>query len=147
STAAKRVFGREELDRYGDTSIGEVLKRLPGITISGRPGRGGDIRMRGLGHGYTQILINGDPAPRGFSFDTLAPEAVERIEIYRAPMAEHSARAIAGTINIVLREELKKHQTEVRLTGTLEKGHVQPGVSLQRSDAEGNFGYRYAPQC
>jgi iron complex outermembrane receptor protein len=141
STAAKMVFGREELDRYGDTSIGEVLKRLPGITISGRPGRGGDIRMRGLGHGYTQILINGDPAPRGFSFDTLAPEAVERIEIYRAPMAEHSARAIAGTINIVLREELKKHQTEVRLTGTLEKGHVQPGVSLQRSDAEGNFGY------
>jgi iron complex outermembrane receptor protein len=141
STAAKMVFGREELDRYGDTSIGEVLKRLPGITIFGRPGRGGDIRMRGLGHGYTQILINGDPAPRGFSLDTLAPEQVERIEIYRAPIAEHSARAIAGTINIVLREELKRHQTEFRLNATEEKGHVQPGLSVQRSDAEGNFGY------
>lgn len=141
STAAKMVFGREELDRYGDTSIGDVLKRLPGITISGRPGRGGDIRMRGLGHGYTQILINGDPAPRGFSFDTLAPEAVERIEIYRAPLAEHSARAIAGTINIVLREELKRNQTEVRLTETEEKGHLQPGLSVQKSDALGSFGY------
>ena len=143
STAAKMVFGREELDRYGDTSIGEVLKRLPGITIYGRPGRGGDIRMRGLGHGYTQILINGDPAPRGFSFDTLAPEAVERIEIYRAPLAEHSARAIAGTVNIVLREELRKNQTEVRITATEEKGHVQPGVSVQKSDTVGNFGYNY----
>jgi iron complex outermembrane receptor protein len=141
STAAKMVFGREELDRYGDSSIGEVLKRLPGITISGRPGRGGDIRMRGLGHGYTQVLINGDPAPRGFSLDTLAPEQVERIEIYRAPIAEHSARAIAGTINIVLREELRREQTELRLTGTEEKGHLQPGISLQRSDNQGRFGY------
>jgi iron complex outermembrane receptor protein len=143
STAAKMVFGREELDRYGDSSLGEVLKRLPGITISGRPGRGGDIRMRGLGHGYTQILINGDPAPRGFSFDTLAPEAVERIEIYRAPIAEHSTRAIAGTINIVLREELRRNQSELRLSGTEEKGHVQPAASIQRSDNRGSFGYTY----
>jgi len=29
STAAKSVYGREELDRNGDTSISEVLKRLP----------------------------------------------------------------------------------------------------------------------
>jgi len=144
STAAKMVFGREELDRYGDTSIGEVLKRLPGITISGRPGRGGDIRMRGLGHGYTQILLNGDPAPRGFSFDTLAPEEVERIEIYRAPIAEHSARAIAGTINIVLREDYQRHQTEIRLTGTEEQGYIQPGISVQRSDSDGHFGYNVA---
>jgi iron complex outermembrane receptor protein len=144
STAAKMVFGREELDRYGDSSLGEVLKRLPGITISGRPGRGGDIRMRGLGHGYTQILINGDPAPRGFSFDTLAPEEVERIEIYRAPIAEHSARAIAGTINIVLREDLRLHQTELRVSATEEQGYLQPGVSIQRSDSEGRFGYTVA---
>ena len=81
STATKMVFGREELDRYGDSTLGEVLKRLPGITIAGAPGRGGDIRMRGLGRGYTQILINGEPAPRGFSFDSLPPEQVERIEI------------------------------------------------------------------
>jgi iron complex outermembrane receptor protein len=144
STAAKMVFGRETLDRYGDTSIGEVLKRLPGITVSGRPGRGGDIRMRGLGHGYTQILINGDPAPRGFSFDTLAPEEVERIEIYRAPVAEHSARAIAGTINIVLREDFQIRQTELRLTGTEEQGHIQPGASIQRSDTLGAFSYTVA---
>src|SRR5215207_8620122 len=33
STAAKIVIGREELDRNGDTSITEVLKRLPGVTV------------------------------------------------------------------------------------------------------------------
>ena len=81
------VFGREELDRYGDSSVGDVLKRLPGVTMSGTPGRGGDIRMRGLGNGYTMILLNGEPAPRGFSLDSIPPEQVERIEVMRAPVA------------------------------------------------------------
>ncbi len=141
SSAAKMVFGREELDRYGDTSVTDVLKRLPGITVSGTPGRGGDIRMRGLGKGYTQILINGEAAPRGFSLDTLAPEQLERIEITRAPVAEYSARAIAGTINIVLKEEIAKKSNEARPILGWEDGRPQPGISLQRSDTQGAFGY------
>jgi len=110
STAAKLIFGREELDRNGDTSLGEVLKRLPGVTIGGRPGRGGDIRMRGMGSGYTQILINGERAPRGFSMDSLSPDQVERIEVIRGAVAEYSTQAIAGTINIVLREDYKQKE-------------------------------------
>lgn len=141
STAAKMVFGREELDRYGDSSVSDVLKRLPGITVSGTPGRGGDIRMRGLGKGYTQLLLNGEPVPRGFSLDSLAPEQLERIEIMRAPVAEHSARAIAGTINIVLREEFVKRQNEARPTLGWEEGRFQPGLSLQRSDSVGALNY------
>ena len=141
STASMMVFGREELDRYGDTSLGEVLKRLPGVTISGAPGRGGDIRMRGLGRGYTLILINGEPAPRGFSFDSLPPEQVERIEIMRAPVAEHSARAIAGTINIVLREEFVKRGNEARPGLGWEEGRMQPSVSVQRNDRIDKFSY------
>ena len=67
STAAKIVIGREELDKQGDATLGEVLKRLPGVTIQGAPGRGGAIRMRGLGGGYTQILLDGQRVPPGFS--------------------------------------------------------------------------------
>ncbi len=141
STATKLVFGREELDRYGDTSLGEVLKRLPGITISGNPGRGGDIRMRGLGHGYTQVLLNGEPMPRGFSLDSLSPEQVERIEILRAPVAEHSARGIAGTINIVLREDFQRRANELRLSETLEQGRASSGLAAMRSDTVGRLGY------
>jgi len=105
STAAKSVYGREELDRNGDTSISEVLKRLPGVTLGGPPGRGGGgVRMRGLGNGYTQMLVNGERPPPGFSLEALAPDQVERIEVMRGPVAEHSTQAIAGTINIILRE-------------------------------------------
>ena len=73
STTAKIIVGREEIDRFGDSTLGDVLKRLPGVTIQGRPGRGGAIRLRGLGSGYTQILLDGERVPPGFSLDSLTP--------------------------------------------------------------------------
>jgi outer membrane receptor for ferrienterochelin and colicins len=106
---AKQVYGREELDRHGDTSVSDVLKRLPGVNL-----QGGSPRLRGLGSGYTLILLNGEPAPPGFSLDNLAPSQVERIEITRGPSAEHSAQAVAGTINIILRQAPRQRQREFR---------------------------------
>lgn len=107
---AKQVYDREELDKYGDTNALDVMRRLPGINI----GSGGP-RMRGLGAGYTQILINGDPMPPGFALDQLSPSQIERIEVLRAPTAEQSAQAIAGTINIILKEAPRRSQRDLRL--------------------------------
>jgi outer membrane receptor for ferrienterochelin and colicins len=122
STASKIVIGREEIDKQGDSTLGDVLKRLPGVTVQGAPGRGGAIRMRGLGGGYTQILLDGERMPPGFSVDSLTPEQVERIEILRAPTAETGARAIAGTINIVLREGRKATPDDLKITHGQEHG-------------------------
>lgn len=122
STAAKIVIGREEIEKQGDATLGEVLKRLPGVTVQGAPGRGGAIRMRGLGGGYTQILLDGERVPPGFSIDSLTPEQVEKIEILRAPTAETGARAIAGTINIVLREGQKSNPDDLKITRSHEHG-------------------------
>jgi iron complex outermembrane receptor protein len=140
STAAKIVVGREEIERFGDSTLDEVLKRLPSVSIVGRARRGGSIVMRGMGHGYTQILINGERVPPGFSIDQLVPDQVERIEIYRAPTAETGARAIAGTINIVLREALRTHINEVRLQLSDEVGRGQSNVSWVRNDVLGDKG-------
>jgi iron complex outermembrane receptor protein len=133
STASKIVIEREDLDRYGDTVLGDVLRRLPGVTIGGRPGRGGDIRMRGLGSGFTQILVDGERAPAGFAVEDLPPDQVERIEIYRAPTAETGARAIAGTINIILREPLVKANHELRFTVGRDRGEPQADFSWTRN--------------
>jgi iron complex outermembrane receptor protein len=54
-------------------------------------------RLRGLGGGCTQILLNGEPAPPGFSMDMLAPTDIERIEVMKGPTAEFGG--VAGTIN------------------------------------------------
>jgi outer membrane receptor for ferrienterochelin and colicins len=144
STAAKIIIGREEIDRFGDATLGDVLKRLPGVTIQGRPGRGGAIRLRGLGNGYTQILLDGDRVPPGFSLDSISPDQIERIEILRAPTAETGARAIAGTINIITRDGYNKRVNDVRLNAAYENGRIQPSASWTRNIAEGAWTINYS---
>lgn len=141
STAAKIVIGREEIERFGDSTVGEVLKRLPGVTMPGPPGRGGGPRMRGLGAGYTQLLIDGQRVPPGFSIETLTPEQIERIEILRAPTAETGARAIGGTINIITREGFRRRLNDLRTGFGVENGQVTPGLFWTRNDSSGDLIY------
>lgn len=141
STAAKIVIGREQIEQFGDSSVSEVLRRLPGITLGGAPGRGGPPRMRGLGAGYTQILIDGQRTPPGFSIDSLTPEQVERIEILRAPTAETGARAIGGTINIITREGFVRRLNDLRLGMGLENGRASPGLSWTYNNSNDRWIY------
>ncbi|MDO9075795.1 MAG: TonB-dependent receptor [Rubrivivax sp.] len=141
ATAAKIVIGREEIDKFGDATVGEVLRRLPGVTTPGAPGRGGPPRLRGLGGGFTQLLIDGQPIPRGFSLESLTPEQVERIEILRAPTAETGARAIAGTINIITREGFRRRLNDLRIGFGVENGQVTKGLNWTHNDSAGPLTY------
>ena len=129
NSVAKTVYGRDEIDKYGDTNLSDVLKRLPGVNVTG-----GNPRLRGLGAGYTLILINGEPAPPGFSLDNLSPSQVERIEVTKGPTAEHSAQAVAGTINIILREAPRQRQRELRLGSSY--NHTRPTFSLNATHGD-----------
>jgi outer membrane receptor protein involved in Fe transport len=125
-TAGKTVLSAAEIRKYGDDNIFDVLKRAPGVTVTDKT-----IRMRGLGAGYTQILVNGDRPPPGFSLDALTPDQIERIEVIRAASAEYSMRAIAGTINIVLRKVVAKPQRDLRLNASrspLQRGGTVGGT-------------------
>ncbi|QCP14466.1 TonB-dependent receptor [Pseudoduganella umbonata] len=140
-TASKVVVSTEEIQRYGDTAITDVFKRIPGVTVGGAGRGGGDVRMRGLGNGYTQILLNGERAPAGFSIDTLSPDVIERIEIVRAASAEFSTQSIAGTINIVLKRAVKTAQREIKLSAAKSADQNSPSGSLQLSDRDGALSY------
>ncbi len=140
-TATKIVVTQEEILRYGDTTVSEVLKRLPGVTIGGVQGRGGDIRMRGLGAGYTQIMLNGEPSPPGFSLDSLSPDLIERIEVIRAATADLSTASIAGTINIVLRKTVQTAQKELKLGLFEDGGKFGENINYQVSDKAGRMSY------
>ncbi len=109
-SVAKQIYGREELEKYGDIQLADVLKRLPGVNVVD-----GQLRMRGLGAAYTQILLNGEQVPPGFSLDQLNPRQVERLEVIKAPTADQSMQAIAGTLNIVLKEAPRVTQRDMRL--------------------------------
>jgi outer membrane receptor for ferrienterochelin and colicins len=141
ATAAKIVIGREELDKFGDATLGEVLRRLPGVSAGGPPGRGGPPRMRGLGGGFTQLLIDGQRVPPGFSLESLPPDQVERIEILRAPTAETGARAIAGTINIITRGGFRRRVNDLRLGTSSEGGRLSGGAFWTHNESAGPLTY------
>lgn len=141
STASRITYGREELDRMGDGNLGDVLKRLPGVTLGGPPGRGGQVRMRGMGGGYTQILIDGQRMAPGFSLDSIAPEQIEKIEIMRAPVAEHGTRAIAGTINVIMRSDFKRKANEFKVGGGADGSAPQVGASWATNGQAESLGY------
>ena len=140
SSASKIIITREDIEQYGDSNLGEVMRRLPGVTTGGRPGRPGAPRMRGMGGGFTQILIDGQRIPPGFSIEEITPDQVERIEILRAPTAETGARAIAGTINIILREPLRQTSNEIKLGVQAERGKFSPSASWTRNGTLGDAG-------
>jgi outer membrane receptor for ferrienterochelin and colicin len=121
------VVGREELQRYGDSSLSGALKRQPGLSIAAS----GEIRLRGLGAGYIQILIDGEPAPSGFAIDTLSPDLVERIEIQRSAQADASAQAVAGSINIVMRKSAGPARRSLKLGAERQAGATSPAATLQ----------------
>ena len=130
SAAGKIIVGRDEIEKYGSTDLVDVLRRLPGVTVIN-----GAVSLRGMGAGFTQILIDGERVAPGFSIEQLSPEQVERIEVLRAPTAETGARAIAGTINIILRKPRRNKQDDFKAGLRAEGGRFGGDVSLSRNDA------------
>jgi outer membrane receptor for ferrienterochelin and colicin len=142
STASKIVVPQDELLKFGATTLGDALGRLPGVTVSaGAAGSAGTISLRGLGSGYTQILLNGEKAPVGFSLESLTPDMVERIEILRAPTADQRTEAIAGTINIILKKLPKTDHHGLKLGLGSARGRLAPTASLQKSEAGDGLSY------
>lgn len=129
---AKQIYGREELDRYGDTNALDVMRRLPGVNVDT-----GGPRMRGLGAGYTQILINGDPAPPGFNLDQLSPSQIERIEVIKASTAEQSAQAVAGSINVILKETSRRSFNTLRLGLATGKDRPLANINYSINESQG----------
>lgn len=140
-TASGIVLGHDELVRQGDRTLGDALKRVAGISIGDGAGRGSEIRMRGLGNGYTQLLLNGLAAPAGFALDSLAPELIERIEIVRTASAELGTQAIAGTINVILRKAPSRPRQELKLGAEQRAGRLSPNATGQVSGKEGGYAY------
>lgn len=137
-TATKIVITNDELVKYGDPNVLESMKRLPGVTV-----QGSSVRMRGLGNGYTQFLVNGERPPAGFSLDTLSPDMVERVEIIRAATAEFSTQAIAGTINIVLKRSVSKASKEVKIFAGGAHQQSNGSTQLSMSDRADKLSYTF----
>ena len=135
-TAMKQIVTRNEIEKFGDTNLVEVLKRQSGISV-----KGNIVSLNGL-DGYTQILVDGQPLLRGTTIDTLNLNQIDRVEIIRSATAEHSTQAIGGTINIVLRGIAKSVKRNLRVAvDRWGSDTLFSNLSLQLSDKTEQFAY------
>ena len=109
SGSAVTLLGSEQIELDGRLTVGELLRGLPGISLSRSGGQGGltQLRMRGGEANHVAVFIDGvkvnDPSQSGeFDFAHLLTEGIERIEVVRGPQsALWGSDALSGVVNIV----------------------------------------------
>lgn len=129
-------YDLDYFQRFEPVSVGEMLKRVPGVTFTSDVLEYDGVQMRGLPAGYTQVLINGRRPPGAeadgsFFVDRLPAELVERIEIVRAPRADEPSEGVAGTLNVVTKESVDFQGGFVKGGALInEDGKVRPSAAV-----------------
>lgn len=134
-------YDTDYFQRFEPLTAGDALKRVPSVTFLSDVIESDGPRLRGLPPGYTQILINGERVPgsnadRSFFLDRIPAELISRVEIVRSSSARRTGDAIAGTLNIVLRDGFE-----------LDGGYVRGGALRYRDgEFEPSFGAVYGSE-
>jgi outer membrane receptor protein involved in Fe transport len=109
TVAPELVYDQEFFAKFEPVSVGDQLRRVPGVAFTSDIGESDAPQLRGLGQGYTQVLVNGRPIPgagndRTVFVDRIPAEIIDRIEIIRSPSADIDSQGVGGTINIILKD-------------------------------------------
>ncbi|MEY2759227.1 MAG: hypothetical protein RIR33_3005 [Pseudomonadota bacterium] len=155
-TAPVLVYDTDYFQRFEPLSAGDALKRVPSVTFLSDVLESDGVRLRGLDPAYTQILINGELVPgagsssgsfgngaeTAFFVDRIPAELIERVEIVRSASANRSGDAMAGALNIVLKDGYALEGGYVRLGALMfDDGRVreQAGVVWGGAVGEGRL--------
>jgi len=143
------VVTRDDIEKRGFTTVYEALEHLTQntgtlqgeqFTNSFTP-NAQSLSLRSLGGGRTLVLLNGRrvadyPQPFNsqsnfFNFATIPIAAVERIEVLTgSASAVYGSDAVAGVINIILRNDVVAPTLTARIGSTYEGGGDSKYVSL-----------------
>lgn len=111
SLAATTVIDRAAIERSQASSVPELLRKVPGVTLSnnGGPGKNTTLFMRGSESDHVLVLIDGvkvGSVSAGLTaFQDLPVELIERIEVVRGPRSSlYGSEAIGGVIQIFTRK-------------------------------------------
>ena len=116
------TISREEIQRSGVRSLGELLERVPGYYLTSNDARSTQITVRGLTQ-RVLILVNNLPLYQGFLNATVSLHDVllldvERVEVTRGPgSAIYGADASAGVVYIITRTASSGPISELGVVG------------------------------
>lgn len=94
----------QQISRTLDRDAGQVVRRIPGVLISGN-----FINIRGLNQRYNNVLLHNAVAPsmeadvKAFSLDIIPSSQIDRILILKSPSADVPAEYAGGLVKIFTR--------------------------------------------
>src|SRR5690606_11264993 len=108
--AATTVITREDIERLQPVSLHDLLRGMPGVSLtnSGGPGKQTSLSLRGTEYDHVLFLVDGvrmGSATAGApAFQDIPLEHIERIEIVRGPVSSlYGADAVGGVIQVFTR--------------------------------------------
>ena len=128
ASAAIEGISAEDIGKFPDKNLAESLQRVPGVTINrGFSGEGAEVSIRGVNPELTSVLLNGqfvastgwfsqNANKRSFNMDLMPSEMVDRVEVYKSPVATLDEGGVGGTAIVHTREPLDMDPLTVFLT-------------------------------
>lgn len=166
-TSPVLMFGRDDIDRTGASSVADMLAALPqnfggagsaDSAILGTDGRGTNdlastgVNLRGLGASATLVLVSGrrmgGTGTKGDFADVSAvpTAAVERIDVLLdGASALYGSDAVGGVVNVVLKRRFEGQETRLRLGTSTQGGgeEIQAAHTFGTSWESGDFVFSY----
>lgn len=141
-------FSTKDLPSQNGGTAGDILKGMASVAMGGSPNHNRDIRYRGLGNGYTTVLINGKQSGlagnnRETVLDMIPASQIDYIEIISNPSADQTANGINGIVNIVLKKGSANNSNGQIAFFADDQGGYNTGIALQENlgnfNISGNF--------
>ena len=117
-------IGRQQIARSQDRTAGDVVKRIPGVTIVNDR----FVMIRGLSDRYNTVLLNDAVAPsleadkRAFSFDLIPSGALDRILIYKSASPELPGDFSGGVVKEATVGVPEKNETKLGYAASFREG-------------------------
>ena len=102
----KNVVSRDQMEKFPDQNVADVLQRLPGIALESDHGEGRYVQIRGAEASLNTTTINGVKVPspedvRKISLDIIPSYSLGSVEVTKAITPDMDGDAIGGHVNLI----------------------------------------------
>ena len=102
----KNVVSRDQMEKFPDQNVADVLQRLPGIALESDHGEGRYVQIRGAEASLNTTTINGIKVPspedkRKISLDIIPSYSLGSVEVTKAITPDMDGDAIGGHVNLI----------------------------------------------
>ncbi|WP_440443144.1 TonB-dependent receptor plug domain-containing protein [Phascolarctobacterium succinatutens] len=128
--AATEIYDQQKIEKLGANNVMEVVKNIPGFTLTASPTGNTYIGFRGIAKDNVAILVNGIPLNQDGNYDleSISSDIIDRIEVVKGGATVlYGSNASAGVINIITNKKAAKNKV---LIGFGDKNKFKGAVNV-----------------